>query len=198
MLLVIIYEAYTRMPFTFKKLEIPEVILIEPTVFPDSRGFFAETYKMPDFKMNGIDHTFIQDNHSKSKAGVLRGLHFQTNPKAQGKLVCVVSGSVFDVAIDIRKNSPTFGKWVSTVLSAKNHNMLWIPPGFAHGVLVLENDTQLIYKVTELYSPEHDRCIRWDDPTIAVKWPMSNPDLSEKDLKAPLLNDVDNNFIYER
>lgn len=184
------------MPFTFTRLEIPEVILVQPKLFPDDRGFFAETYKMTDFKSNGIEMDFVQDNHSKSKAGVLRGLHYQTNPKAQGKLVRVVSGSVFDVAIDIRKNSPTYGKWVSAILDAKQHNMLWVPPGFAHGVLVLEDDTQLIYKVTEQYSPEHDRCIRWDDPEIAVTWPMSNPDLSEKDLKAPYLKDVNNNFIY--
>jgi len=184
------------MPFTFTRLDIPEVILVQPKLFPDDRGFFAETYKMTDFKMNGIEQDFVQDNHSKSKAGVLRGLHYQTHPKAQGKLVRVVSGSVFDVAIDIRKNSPTYGKWVSAILDAKNHHMLWVPPGFAHGVLVLEDDTQLIYKVTEQYSPEHDRCIRWDDPAIAVKWPMNNPDLSEKDLKAPFLKDVDNNFIY--
>ena len=184
------------MPFTFTRLDIPEVILVQPKLFPDDRGFFAETYKMTDFKSNGIEMDFVQDNHSKSKAGVLRGLHYQTNPKAQGKLVRVVSGSVFDVAIDIRKNSPTYGKWVSAVLDAKQHNMLWIPPGFAHGVLVLEDDTQLIYKVTEQYSPEHDRCIRWDDPEIAVKWPINNPDLSEKDLKAPYFKDVNNNFIY--
>lgn len=184
------------MPFTFTRLEIPEVILVQPKLFPDDRGFFAETYKMTDFKNNGIEMDFVQDNHSKSKAGVLRGLHYQTNPKAQGKLVRVVSGSVFDVAIDIRKNSPTYGKWVSAILDAKQHAMLWIPPGFAHGVLVLEDDTQLIYKVTEQYSPEHDRCIRWDDPEIAVKWPINNPDLSEKDLKAPYLKDVNNNFIY--
>jgi len=184
------------MPFTFTRLEIPEVILVEPKIFPDNRGYFAETYKKSDFQSNGIEHDFVQDNHSHSKAGVLRGLHYQTNPKPQGKLVRVLSGSIFDVAVDIRKNSPTYGKWVSAVLSAENHKMLWVPPGFAHGVLILEDDTQLIYKVTEQYSPEHDRSIRWDDPTIAIEWPMSNPDLSEKDLKAPLLKDADNNFIY--
>ncbi len=184
------------MPFTFTRLDIPEIILIEPTVFPDSRGYFAETYKMTDFKMNGIEHDFVQDNHSKSKAGVLRGLHYQANPKAQGKLVRVIAGSIFDVAIDIRQNSPTYGKWVSRVLSADNHNMLWIPAGFAHGVLTLEDNTQLIYKVTEQYSPEHDRCIRFDDPAINIQWPIRQPDLSEKDLKAPFLKDADNNFIY--
>lgn len=184
------------MPFTFTRLDIPEVILIEPKIFPDDRGYFAETYKKTDFKLNGIEQDFVQDNHSQSKAGVLRGLHYQANPKAQGKLVRVVSGSIFDVAIDIRKNSPTYGKWVSAVLSAKNHNMLWVPPGFAHGVLILEDDTQLIYKVTEQYSPEHDRCIRWDDPAIGVKWPLDNPELSEKDLRAPYLKDAENNFIY--
>ncbi|TAK79437.1 MAG: dTDP-4-dehydrorhamnose 3,5-epimerase [Gammaproteobacteria bacterium] len=182
------------MPFKFTPLAIPEVILVEPTLFGDSRGFFAETYKANEFKANGIMPDFVQDNHSKSKAGVLRGLHFQNNPKAQGKLVRVVSGSVFDVAVDIRKGSPTFGKWVSAVLSADNHHMLWVPPGFAHGVLVLEDNTHLLYKVTEFYSPEHDRSVRWDDPAIGIQWPMSQPELSEKDLKAPFLHHVDANF----
>lgn len=182
------------MPFTFKRLDIPDVILVEPKLFKDDRGFFAETYKTTDFKTNGIDLDFVQDNHSKSQAGVLRGLHFQNNPKAQGKLVRVMQGSVFDVAVDLRKNSPTYGKWVSAVLSDKNHHMLWVPPGFAHGVLVLEDNTHLLYKVSELYSPEHDRSIRWDDPEIGIEWPMTNPSLSEKDLKAAFLKDSDVNF----
>ncbi|SRR5579883_534181 len=182
------------MPFKFTPLAIPDVILVEPTLFGDSRGFFAETYKACDFKANGITPDFVQDNHSKSKAGVLRGLHFQNNPKAQGKLVRVASGSVFDVAVDIRKNSPTYGKWVSAILSGDNHHMLWVPPGFAHGVLVLEDDTHLLYKVSEVYSPAHDRAIRWDDPAIGINWPIENPELSDKDRNAPFLNDIDANF----
>ena len=184
------------MPFTFTPLALPDVILIEPKVFQDSRGFFAEVYKATDFKMNGITADFVQDNHSQSKANVLRGLHYQNNPKAQGKLVRVVTGSVFDAVVDIRQGSPTFGKWVGTILSAENNNMLWVPPGFAHGVLMLEDNTQLIYKVTELYSAEHDRSIRWDDPAIGITWPFQQPDLSEKDLKAPLLREADSNFVY--
>lgn len=184
------------MPFTFQPLTIPEVILIKPQLFTDSRGFFAETYKEPDFMDNGISYRFVQDNHSKSKAGVLRGLHFQNNPKAQGKLVRVTSGSVFDVAVDLRKGSPTFGQWVSATLSADNAHMLWVPPGFAHGVLVLEDDTQLMYKVTDVYSKEHDRALRFDDPTLNIQWPIKQPDLSEKDLNAPFLDNLDANFIY--
>lgn len=185
------------MPFTFERLDIPDVILIKPQFFADERGFFIETYKEPDFKAHGIDYRFVQDNHSKSKAGVLRGLHFQNNPKAQGKLVRVVAGSVYDVAVDLRKGSPTFGKWVSAILSADNAHMLWLPPGFAHGVLVLEDDTHLLYKVTDVYSKEHDRSLRFDDPTLQIKWPYENPSLSEKDLKAPFLDALDMNFVYE-
>jgi dTDP-4-dehydrorhamnose 3,5-epimerase len=184
------------MPFTFTQLAIPEVILVEPKLFPDDRGFFAEVYKALDFKNNGITHDFVQDNHSKSQAGVLRGLHYQLNPKAQGKLVRVVSGSVFDVAVDLRKGSPTYGKWVSAILSDKNHHMLWVPPGFGHGVYVLEDNTQLIYKVSDLYSPPHDRNIRWDDPMLAIDWPEKNPSLSEKDAKAPWFKEAEINFEY--
>ncbi len=184
------------MPFTFTPLAIPEVILIKPTLFPDERGFFAETYQANDFKNNGIDFSFVQDNHSKSKAGVLRGLHYQKHPKAQGKLVRVTSGSIFDVAVDIRKGSPTFGKSVSAILSADNYHMLWIPPGFAHGALVLEDDTHLLYKVTDTYSPEHDRGIRWNDPIVNIQWPIDTPELSGKDLHAPYLDQADINFVY--
>lgn len=186
------------MPFEFKRLEIPEVILVEPKVFGDDRGFFAETFKASDFKANGIDVDFVQDNHSLSKAGVLRGLHFQKNPNAQGKLVRVTSGKVFDVAVDLRQGSPTYGKWVSAILSDKNHAMLWVPPGFAHGVCVLEDDTHLLYKVSGgEYSPEDDRSIQWNDPDIGVEWPIDNPDLSEKDKAGKRLADIDNNFKYQ-
>jgi dTDP-4-dehydrorhamnose 3,5-epimerase len=186
-----------RIPFLFKRLEIPDVILVTPKSFEDDRGFFMESFKSSEFKKNGISYDFVQDNHSKSQKGVLRGLHYQLNPKAQGKLVRVVSGSMFDVAVDIRKGSPYYGKYISVILSAENKNMLWIPPGFAHGTYFMEDDTELLYKATDEYSPEHDRSMIWNDPAIDIKWPVTNPLLSEKDLKAKLLKDADNNFIYE-
>ena len=185
------------MLFTFQRLEIPDVILITPKVFGDDRGFFMETYKDSEFKANGIRHLFPQDNHSKSKKDVVRGLHYQLSPDEQGKLVRVTKGSLFDVAVDIRKGSPYFGKWVSAILSAENKQMLWIPPGFAHGVCVLEDDTELIYKVTKEYSAKNDRGLLWNDPKVGIKWPVKNPVLSEKDQKQPLLKDADNNFTYE-
>jgi dTDP-4-dehydrorhamnose 3,5-epimerase len=184
------------MPFTFTPLDIPEVILIKPKVFPDNRGFFMELYKSVEFKANGIEENFVQDNFSESSKGVLRGLHYQCNPMAQGKLVTVLSGSIFDVAVDIRRGSPTFGQWVSAILSAENKQILWVPPGFAHGVLVLEDNTHLLYKVTELYSPECDRAIRWNDPAININWPAVHPELSDKDQNAPFLTEADNNFVY--
>ncbi len=185
------------MPFEFEKLGIPEVILIKPKVFSDQRGFYMETYKASDFKKNGIPDNFIQDNHSKSKKGIIRGLHYQTDPKAQGKLIRVVKGSVFDVAVDLRKNSPYYGKWISAVLSADNKNMLWIPPGFAHGFLSLEEDSELLYKTTEEYSPEHEAGIKWNDPDISIEWPKIKHKVSEKDSKLPSFKDAKNNFIYE-
>ena len=180
------------MPFNFKKLKIPEVILIKPTVFTDERGFFAETYKKSDFLDFGIKKEFLQENHSLSCAkGVLRGLHFQIPPKAQGKLVRVVSGSIFDVALDIRKNSPTFGLWISVVLSDENKEMLYVPEGFAHGFCTLEENTEVIYKCSEIYSPGHDRGIMWNDPAIGIDWPVKKPVLSEKDKVWPCLKDAD-------
>ncbi|OGH96508.1 MAG: dTDP-4-dehydrorhamnose 3,5-epimerase [Candidatus Melainabacteria bacterium GWF2_32_7] len=184
------------MPLEFKKLDIPEVILIKPKVFSDSRGFFAETYKYSEFRQNGIPQIFVQNNHSKSSKGVLRGLHYQKNPKVQAKLVKCIRGEIFDVAIDIRKGSPSFGKWVGVILSEDNKEMLFIPEGFAHGFLVLSDDAEIIYSVTEEYSPENDRGIRWDDPEIGINWQIDNFIISEKDLKQPLLKDIDNNFVY--
>lgn len=185
------------MAFKFEKLSIPDVVLIKPNVFGDERGFFTETYKYSEFKENGIDFDFVQDNHSKSKKGVLRGLHYQLNPKAQGKLVRVINGDVFDVVVDIRKGSPYYGKWVAVRLTADNKFILWVPPGFAHGVYVLEDDTELLYKATSEYSPEHDRGIIWNDPDIGIEWPDFNPALSEKDAKHPLLKDAENKFRYK-
>jgi dTDP-4-dehydrorhamnose 3,5-epimerase len=170
----------------FLETPLPGVILIEPRVFGDARGFFMETYRADLFGAHGIDETFVQDNHSRSARGVLRGLHYQ-EPYPQGKLVRCTRGSLFDVAVDIRRGSPAFGKWYSVTLSEENKSMLWIPPGFAHGFCALTDDAELVYKTTEIYRPEHDRAIRWNDPEIGVEWPISDPSLSAKDAAAPLL-----------
>lgn len=186
------------MPFEFEKLEIPDVVLVKPKVFGDDRGFFMETFKQSDFERHGITLDFVQDNHSKSNKGVVRGLHYQLNPKAQGKLVRVSRGKLVDVVVDIRKGSPYYGQWVSAELSEKNKHMLWVPHGFAHGVCILEDDTHLLYKATGEYSPEHDRGILWNDSEIGVNWPIDKPLLSEKDRAQPLLHDADNNFVYKQ
>ncbi len=178
------------MPFEFEKLEIPEVILISPRVFPDERGFFLETYKKTEFAKAGIKENLIQENHSWSKKNVLRGLHFQKSPKAQGKLVQCLRGKIFDVAVDIRKKSPTFLKWVGIELSEDAGEMLYIPKGFAHGFLVLSNSADVIYKCTAEYSPKHECGIIWNDPKINVVWPSSRPSLSHKDKKLPLVGNI--------
>jgi len=183
------------MPFRFQPLKIPDLILIEPLVFEDVRGFFLETFKSSDFKNAGIDFEFVQDNHSKSKKGVLRGLHYQLNPKAQGKLIRCIKGKILDVAVDIRKGSPWYAKWVAIELSEENKLMLWIPPGFAHGFVALE-DSEIIYKCTEEYDPSLDRGIIWNDPEIGIEWPIKKPILSEKDARLPNLKDAENNFKY--
>lgn len=183
----------------FIKTFIPEVILVKPKVFGDERGFFMESYRKSLFQANGITPEFIQDNHSKSTKGVLRGLHYQLDPKAQGKLVRCVSGAVFDVAVDIRHGSPTFGRWVGYELSAENKCMLWIPAGFAHGFVTLEDNTEFLYKTTGEYAPECDRGIKYDDHAIGIKWPqLDGLLLSDKDQKQPSLCDAEINFVYER
>ena len=184
------------MPFFFEQREIPEVILVTPQQFGDKRGFFMETYHYEQFAANGIDVQFVQDNHSRSAYGVLRGLHYQMNPVAQGKLLRVVQGEVFDVAVDIRVNSPTYGKWIGEILSAENGRMLYVPPGFAHGFCVLSESADLLYKTSATYSPDHERGIAWDDPAIHVDWPIQNPTLSNRDTNNPTLAEADNNFIY--
>ncbi len=165
------------------RLIIPDVILLEPQVHIDDRGVFFESFNKKAFKeATGLAPNFVQDNHSESIKGVLRGLHYQLPPKAQGKLVRVTQGEVFDVAVDIRKNSPTFGQWVGQTLSAENKKQLWIPEGFAHGLLTLSETADFLYKTTDYYAPEFERCIRWDDSDIGIKWPIKNPPLiSEKD-----------------
>lgn len=182
------------MPFTFTPTEIPEVMLVQPKVFGDERGGFAELYKQSDFVAAGISESFSQINYSMSKKDVVRGLHYQLPPKAQAKLVQVIKGSVFDVAVDIRKSSPTYGKWVSVTLTAQEKNMLYIPKGFAHGFCALEDDTQLVYYCTEEYSVEHEAGIIWNDPTVAVAWPVEQPILSDKDVTHPPLPEAHNTF----
>ena len=181
------------MPFTFKKMEIPDVILISPKVFEDERGFFIETYKYDDFKKFGLSERFIQDNYSRSaKKGTLRGLHYQIEPKAQSKVIRVVRGSILDVAVDIRPGSTTYGKWVAATLSAGNREMMYVPKGFAHGFCTLEDDTEIIYKCNEVYSPEHERVIVWNDPAIGIEWPVADPILSERDKGWPLFSELVN------
>ncbi|MSP86764.1 MAG: dTDP-4-dehydrorhamnose 3,5-epimerase [Methylotenera sp.] len=161
---------------------IPDVLILEPMVFGDDRGFFFESFNQQTFqKLTGVKAHFVQDNHSTSSANVLRGLHYQI-AQAQGKLVRVTAGEVFDVAVDIRRQSATFGKWVGVHLSAENKRQMWIPPGFAHGFVVLKDNTELLYKTTDYYTPQHERCIRWDDPDIGIEWPIAQvPILSGKD-----------------
>ena len=185
------------MSFTFKKLNLSDVMLVEAKSFPDDRGYFKEIFKESSFIENEINTRFVQDNFSHSIKGVLRGLHFQKNPIAQAKLVTVFRGEIFDVAVDVRKDSPTYGKWVSEILSEQNHKLLFIPEGFAHGYCVLSDEADIFYKVNQEYSPEHDRGFIWNDPEVAIKWPMDNPLISNKDLKLPFLKNADNNFQYK-
>jgi dTDP-4-dehydrorhamnose 3,5-epimerase len=170
-------------------LAIPDVLLIEPQVFGDDRGFFFESFNQNKFEEAiGYKINFVQDNHSKSSKGVLRGLHYQLPPKAQGKLVRVIQGEVFDVAVDLRQSSPTFGKWVSEILSADNKKQMWIPEGFAHGFVTLSESAEFLYKTTDFYAPDYERTIIWDDPSIALEWPKIDPIvLSEKDIKGVYL-----------
>jgi dTDP-4-dehydrorhamnose 3,5-epimerase len=170
------------MPYTVIPTAIPDVLILEPEVFGDSRGFFFESFNAKDFaNVTGLDVNFVQDNHSKSSKGVLRGLHYQLQ-QAQGKLVRVTQGAVFDVAVDIRKSSPTFGKWVGCELSSTNHRQFWVPAGFAHGFIVISESADFLYKTTDYYAPAHERCISWNDPSIGIAWPERiTPMLSAKD-----------------
>jgi dTDP-4-dehydrorhamnose 3,5-epimerase len=168
---------------------LPGVLLIEPKVFGDDRGFFMETYRADLFRNIGIDDVFVQDNHSRSARGVLRGLHYQ-EPNAQGKLVRCTRGAIFDVAVDIRRGSPSFGRWFGLELSDANKRMLWIPPGFAHGFCALEDGSDLVYKCTKLYDAASDNAILWNDPAIGIEWPIAEPVLSAKDANAPRLGEA--------
>lgn len=181
-----------------EKTSLEDVYIITPQVFGDHRGWFCETYSAEKFKEIGIDTVFVQDNQSFSaQKGTLRGLHFQNNPMAQTKLLRCTRGKILDVAVDLRKGSPNYKKWVSVELSAENKKMIFIPKGFAHGFVTLSEDVEVQYKVDNYYSPENDRSVRFDDPAIGVDWGIENPVLSNKDLNAPLLADSDVNFIFE-
>ena len=177
----------------FTPTDIPEVILIEPRVFGDDRGFFMETYQKEKFAAAGIAHHFVQDNHSRSVRGTLRGLHYQIN-HTQGKLVRFISGEVFDVAVDLRRSSPTFGKWVGYILSADNKRMLWVPPGFGHGFYTISDWAEVVYKATDFYSPPDERSIIWNDPEIGIKWPEQVNEtliLSDKDAQGSTLKNAE-------
>ncbi|ASS67326.1 MULTISPECIES: dTDP-4-dehydrorhamnose 3,5-epimerase [unclassified Paenibacillus] len=177
---------------------LPGLKSIEPAVHGDQRGFFVESYNEARFQEYGITHRFVQDNHSLSvEAGVLRGLHYQLDPKAQTKLVRCTAGAIYDVAVDIRRGSPTFGKWQGFILSAANHRQLLVPRGFAHGFCTLVPNSEVQYKVDELYSAEHDRGIAWNDPALGIDWPVRNPVLSKKDDMHPALMDAEIDFIYD-
>ena len=186
------------MSFHFTRLSLPDVVLIVPTRHRDDRGFFSETFRASAFESQvQVQGPFVQDNLARSEAGVLRGLHFQLAPKAQGKLIQVLSGDICDVAVDIRRSSPTFGRWVSTPLSAETGHLLWVPPGFAHGYVVTSNGADVAYKVTAEYEPTLDRGVRWDDPEIGIEWPeigRMDPIVSEKDRGLPLLSEAETLF----
>lgn len=178
-------------PVKIIECDIPGPLIIEPRVFGDERGFFLETWNQAGFAEAGLDLTFVQDNHSRSQKGVLRGMHFQ-NPGPQGKLVRVVRGAVFDAVVDLRRSSPTFGKWTGVTLSAENKRMFWVPEGFAHGFVTLEDDTDFLYKCTAPYAPQHEGSLAWDDPTVGIEWPLEGiePKLSAKDMNGLSLDQV--------
>jgi dTDP-4-dehydrorhamnose 3,5-epimerase len=180
------------MPYTVTQTDLPDMLILEPKVFGDDRGFFFESFNHRDFhEATGLDMNFVQDNHSKSGMGVLRGLHYQIQ-HPQGKLVRVVQGEVFDVAVDLRKSSSTFGKWVGVNLSAENHRQLWVPPGFAHGFVVLSQSAEFLYKTTDYWFPEHERSLLWNDTTLGIKWPIDDvPLLAAKDAAGKNFGDAE-------
>ncbi len=187
------------MTLKFTETSLSGVLLIEPTVFRDDRGFFMETYHFEKYRNIGIQKPFMQDNHSHSRRGTLRGLHYQLK-HPQGKLVFVVKGEIFDVAVDIRHGSPDFGKWTGNLLSEKNRRQLYVPEGFAHGFCVLSETADVMYKCTDLYAPGDEYGVFWKDDAVGIKWPLKNPILSEKDSKSPMLKDIENEFLplYEK
>lgn len=178
------------MPASFSRLPLEGLVLVEPRAFPDDRGFFMETYKKSEYAANGIDAEFVQDNHSFSARGVVRGLHFQLPPRAQGKLVRVPVGRVWDVAVDVRRGSPTFGKWTGVELSDENRRMLWIPAGFAHGFVALSDTAHLMYKCSAEYDKASESGVRWDDPDLGIEWPLRASSVSAKDAVLPPLREA--------
>lgn len=185
------------MGYTFTPLELPGLILIEGKTFPDPRGYFLESYREKDLREAGLP-ALVQDNLSRSSQGTLRGLHYQKRPASQGKLVRCLRGRIFDVAVDIRKGSPSYGRHAAVELSEEGNRMLWVPEGFAHGFLTLSETADVLYKVNDYYSPEHDRGIRWDDPALGIVWPSRDVTLSAKDSKHPTLDKADNSFVWDR
>ena len=186
------------MPFRFTPLEIPGLVLIETNASEDARGLFMETYRQSEFMVNGVTAEFVQEGYSRSVKGVLRGLHYQKPPRAQSKAVMVVRGEVFDVAVDIRRGSPTYGRWVGLHLSAASPRLLYIPAGFAHGFCVLSQEADLLYRMTEEYVAELDRGILWNDPDLAIRWPVAKPILSGRDADLPTLKNTERDFVYQR
>ena len=180
------------------KTELQGVLLIQPDVFGDERGFFLESFNLERYKDAGIEYNFVQDNLSKSKKGTIRGLHYQVGEMAQGKLCYVITGKVLDVAVDIRFGSPTFGKHITHILNSQNKNQIWIPPGFAHGFSVLSDETIFVYKCTQLYSKVHERAILYNDPELGIDWQVKNPIISEKDLKGKLLKEIEKDFVIQQ
>jgi dTDP-4-dehydrorhamnose 3,5-epimerase len=185
------------MPFKFKDTPLPGVKIITPRVFPDDRGFFMETYKQTDFIAAGICDDFIQDNHSKSANGVIRGMHYQKAPHAQSKLVRVLCGTIYDVVVDVRHGSPHYGKWFAVELSAENRKMIYVPTGFAHGFTVLSETAEIHYKASADYCLAAEGGIAWNDPEVGIEWPVKKPELSGKDILLPPLSQADHNFIFE-
>ena len=190
-----LFKIETKMGFIFHKTEFADVIVVEPKIFGDSRGFFLETYKSSEFAANGIKIDFFQDNHSKSSKGVIRGLHFQHFPKPQAKLVRCLHGKIFDVAVDLRTESKNFGKWFGVELSEENKKMLYIPEGFAHGFSVLSDEAEVLYKASNEYAPEYDAGIRWNDEELNINWHVENPLVSEKDKILPTFNEYKKKLI---
>ncbi len=182
------------MPFKFSRMRIPDVVVIEPRILSDSRGSFMELFKASEFKSNDLSMTLTQINHSRSKKNVLRGLHYQLKPKAQAKLISVVRGEIFDVVVDLRRGLPTYGQWVADRLSEVNQKMLFVPEGFAHGFCVLSNEADVVYYCSREYAPEAERVILWNDPQIAIPWPVKEPLLSVKDSQGSCLSKAENNF----
>ena len=183
------------MPFKFTRLEVPDVILVQPKVLEDARGHFIELYKRTEFAAHGIPDAFVQDNYSSSVRGVLRGLHYQRPPQAQAKLVMVLRGEIFDVVVDLRRDSPAYGRWTGVMLSSSDRRMLYVPEGLAHGFCVTSDAADVMYKVTAEYTPELEGGVRWNDPAVGIRWPIADPIVSEKDAALPLLRDIQHDVI---